>query len=334
MSVIDPDNRDLLLTLDRFAVEAERYEELADILQRRRALEDDPNLQIELDARLGTLYAGKLDQAENALDVFESVLENDPGHSQSIGELEALAERKPESAYRVNRLLETAYQRTERFHKLHDVLQRLLTVTEDKDEVFQLRLQLAEICGQKLGDAIGAYSALEAAFRERPTDMELWEKLYEAAELAQQHKAMVATCAQVVTSDSLEDADAAELSARVAKLYEEVLGQPEEAEPFHRRVLAYDPTNDNAFIALKKLLTSLERWEDLQALYRERIDQTFESATKLELLLQVCFLFEEILDKPDKAIEAYQRSWSSNRITRRRFGHWKGSISAPNGGRI
>ncbi|MBN1656341.1 MAG: tetratricopeptide repeat protein [Deltaproteobacteria bacterium] len=306
MSVIDPDNREVLLTLDRLAVEAERYEELAEILQRRRALEQDQRAQTELDARLGILYAQKLDDCENAIGVFESVLESDSGHGQAIAELEKIAEDRPQYAYRINRLLESAYRRSERFNKLHEVLQRLLKLSEDREEIEELRLQLAEISGQKLGDQIGAYAALEAAFRDRPTDSELWNRLYEAAELAQQHKALVACCAQLIASGSLQEVDAVELSARAAKLYEEVLGQPEEAEPFHRRVLASDPLNDTSFIALKKLLTSLERWEDLQTLYRERIDQTFDSATKLELLLQVCFLFEEILDAPEKAIEAYQ----------------------------
>ena len=62
-----------------------------------------------------------------------------------------------------------------------------------------------------------------------------------------------------------------------------------------------------SFLALKELYTSSERWDELQALYRKRIADTVDADDKLDLLLQLCFLFEEILDNPEQAIDAYQQ---------------------------
>ena len=49
-----------------------------------------------------------------------------------------------------------------------------------------------------------------------------------------------------------------------------------------------------------------QRWDELQLLYRNRIAETLDGDQKLELLLQVCFLFEELLDDPKLAIRSYQ----------------------------
>ncbi|MGB0679857.1 MAG: tetratricopeptide repeat protein, partial [Polyangiales bacterium] len=91
--------------------------------------------------------------------------------------------------------------------------------------------------------------------------------------------------------------------------------------------------HQGAFIALKELYTAQERWDDLQALYRNRIAQTSDPKAKEELLLQVCFLFEEILEDPQAAILAYQdvlELHPSHRSARRalerlyrRVGRWR-----------
>ncbi|MBC7171923.1 MAG: hypothetical protein H5U40_05840, partial [Polyangiaceae bacterium] len=68
----------------------------------------------------------------------------------------------------------------------------------------------------------------------------------------------------------------------------------------------FDPLSDRAFNSLQELYTNTERWDDLQALYRNRIAETLDADAKLELLLRVCFLFEELLDDPGLAIKSYQ----------------------------
>jgi tetratricopeptide (TPR) repeat protein len=166
---------------------------------------------------------------------------------------------------------------------------------------------VAEVSGSKLGDAAGAYGSLEAAFLEQPGDRELWDRLADVAERAGQQRALATAYATVVEAGDIDDQDRLELAVRAARLYDDVLGQPEEAEPFHKRILLADPLNDVSFGALKEMYTSAERWDELQALYRKRIADTVDGEDKLDLLLQLCFLFEEILDRPTQAIEAYQQ---------------------------
>ncbi|MCG8554586.1 MAG: tetratricopeptide repeat protein [Proteobacteria bacterium] len=293
--------------LDRLLVKTENWPRLAEILRRRQEIEARDGLSIEITNRLGTLLADSLDNPEAAIEEFARVLEISPGHGQSVAALEKLSESHPDWAPAARRLLERAYEHSGRYDKLAALLRRRLEVSRDEQELRELRLQLAEISGSKLGDVAGAYGALEAAFRESPSDVDLWDRLYEAAERAGQHDALASAYAAVVDSGELGRTEAAALSARVAQLYDEALGEPHAARRFHQRVLDDDPLNESAFMALKKLHTDDEEWDQLQELYRKRIEDTVDPPAKLELLLQLCFLFEEILDLPERAIEAYQQ---------------------------
>ena len=307
LSELEPTNLDVWAHLDRLASVAGRHEELAAVLERRRELSQDNNTaRVELGARLGALALEHQKDAERALTIYGEVLDIEPAHAASVAALEKLAQQREALGPRVFAILERAYERVGRFDKLAGIIKQRLLETRDETEIRRLRLRSAEISGGQLGDALGAYAALEAAFLEEPGDTSLWERVSEAAEQAGQHRALANAFARVIDHESLSEPDRVELAARTAKLYDEVLLEPHEAEPFHKRVLAHDPKDETSFAALKELYTTEERWEDLQGLYKRRIEDTVDAETKLDLLLQVCFLFEEILEQPDKAIDAYR----------------------------
>ena len=81
-------------------------------------------------------------------------------------------------------VLERAYERLGRFDKLGAIIKQRLVESRDEAEIRRLRLRSAEISGGQLGDALGAYAAIEAAFLQEPEDTSLWEKLSAAAERA------------------------------------------------------------------------------------------------------------------------------------------------------
>ncbi len=305
MLAIDPTQPAVLAALDRLSLKHERWAELADILKARVDVEDDAATRQELSWRRAAVLADKLGRPSEGLDVLAGILETAPAHAPTVVSVEKLAEAHPDLQDRAAPLLERAYETAGRFDKLLKLLSARLKTTKDESEVRRLRLRVAEVSGGKLGDEVGAYGALEAAFLDRPSDTELWDRLAEAAERAGQQKALAIAYATAIEMGGLGDADTADLSVRTAKIYDE-LGQREDAIPFHRRVLARDPLDETSFLALKEVYTTSERWDDLQVLYRKRIEDTVDSEAKLDLLLQVCFLFEEILDRPEQAIETYR----------------------------
>ena len=314
MGELDASDREVLSARDRLATELERWEELAEVLESRLDAETEPGQRVELGARLGLLRLDKLESRDAAVDAFEGVLSQEPVHGATVAALERLAEAPEEAdearralVTRVQRMLEDVYEQGSRFDKLLKVLEARLEDEKDEEEVRRLRLRLAEVSATELGDAAGAYSSLETAFFEQPDDQELWDRLAQAAETAGHQRALANAYATAIEAGELSDDARIELATRAAALYDEVLAQPDEAEPFHKRILEADPLSERSFEALKELYTGAERWDELQSLYRRRIADTTDSESKLDLLLQVCFLFEEILERPDQAIETYQQ---------------------------
>ncbi|MEO0324413.1 MAG: hypothetical protein AAF447_15740 [Myxococcota bacterium] len=305
-----PEDRDVLAALDRLALSGERWEELEDVLGARRALGDESDA---LTLRLGALRREHLGDLDGSQSAYRAVLEaREPGderYAEAVAGLEAVAaasEAGSERRLAIGRLLEPAYVATERPGRLAKVLEERLESEEDEGEKRALRLRLADLATHALGDADAAYAALEAAFLDAPEDASLAERLAEAAEAAGEHESLAQAFAAALERDSLDAASVLRLSQRVAELLDVVLARPASAEPHHRRVLVHEPRDERAFLALKELYTNDERWDELQMLYRNRIAETVDGEARLELLLQVCFLFEEILEDPELAIRSYQ----------------------------
>ncbi|MCB9626668.1 MAG: tetratricopeptide repeat protein [Sandaracinaceae bacterium] len=305
---IDPMDADSLRALDRLASAAGRWEEVSAMLERRRELAEAGSSEAgQLALRHADVLRTFLARPAEAVEAYAVALKADPGNEACVRGLEALLEADDGTlALRLGRVLEPAYTRKGEFKKVNDILERRLAAATDEEEIRTLRLRLAELAATELGDADGAYRALEAAFLDRPSDVELWDRLAGAAEQAGKHEELAVAYSTAIEAGGLGNMDVLDLSRRTADLYEIVLNRPDSAEPFHKRVLSDDPVNERSFVALKELYTNRERWDDLQALYRNRIAETIDAEQKRELLLQVCFLFEELLEDFPKAIQYYQ----------------------------
>lgn len=307
--VLDLDGSDAvaLSELDRLAEAAGRWEELVDVLMRQRSAGLTQAEEVALLLRLASTQAERLSDFDGSQQSYSEVLGLDRANERAISGLEELSAKSPERAVAIGRVLEETYVQLGRHGRLARVLRQRLDETTDETEQQELRLRIAELAATELGDMEGAYDALEAAFLGHPEDVSLWDRLAAVAEASGKQRALADAFARAIESGALSDADAADLSAQVAQIYDVVLGEPEKSEPYHRTVLMADPVHERSFQALKELFTTKERWSDLETLYATRIDSLDDPSAKLELLLQLCFLFEEIIDDPSKAIDAYRR---------------------------
>ncbi|MDB4988017.1 MAG: domain protein putative component of TonB system, partial [Myxococcaceae bacterium] len=310
LSLLRPEDRATLATLDRLLTIKNNYIELATILDARIALltdrPEDRKDKVELLLRVAKLADNELRDIERSVAALASVLELEPNEPHAVEQLELIAETHQAEALRIGRLLEPVYERTAKLDKLARVLKRRLDATKDANERRTLKLRLAEIEGT-LGDPKSAYATLESAFLDNPQNVDLWDRITHIAEKAGALEELAVAFSTAVEMAQLEPQEAAELSSRTARLYDEVLAQSERAEPFYQRVLAFDPMSEQAYEGLRELYTTRERWDELKQLYGTRIEHTLDPQLRLELLLQVCFLFEEILDDVPLAIASYQQ---------------------------
>ncbi|MBW2405269.1 MAG: hypothetical protein JRF42_16070, partial [Deltaproteobacteria bacterium] len=249
-----------------------------------------------------------LDDAPGALECYRNALTLDARNEVSIAGLEALSGEGQGVGVEAIDLLEPAYAKRGHFEKLAGLLRGRLERTEDADERRALRLRIADLSASELGDATGAYAALESAFLDDPNDLDLLDRLGGVAEAAGQHEALAKGLVLVIDAGTVQGEVEVALCRRAAELYDVALGTPEDAARLHRRVAELEPNDSVAFAALKQLYTKHEAWNDLRALYQRRIEATTDAGAKLDLLLQLCFLFEEILDEPKHAISSYERA--------------------------
>jgi len=299
---------DALRAVERLSQQLKQWDRLDAALERRlqSKVGDDDRLSIYL--QLADLRRIYLEEPARALECYRNALALDGRNEVAIAGLEALCAEGEGIGVEAIDLLEPAYAKRGHFDKLAGLLQKRLDRAEDTEERRAIRLRLADLATSELGDAAGAYAPLEAAFVDNPNDLDLLDRLGGVAEAASQHDALAKALVSVIDGGVTEPQVELALCRRVAELHDGVLGVPEDAARFHRRVLEVEPNDAVAFSALKQLYTKHEQWEDLRALYQGRIEATTDAGAKLDLLLQLCFLFEEILDAPKEAISSYEQA--------------------------
>ncbi len=304
----NPHDVDALRAVERLSQQLKQWDRLDAALERRlqSRVSDEDRLSVYLQlADLRRLY---LEDARGALECYRNALALDGRNEVAIVGLEALSAEGEGVGIEAIDLLEPAYAKRGHFDKLAGLLRKRLDDTDDADERRALRLRLADLSATELGDAAGAYRALESAFLDNPNDAELFDRLGGVADASNQHEAFAKALVTAVDGGALEQPIELALSRRVAELFDVVLGTPEPAARFHQRVLEAEPLDSVAFTALKQLYTKNEQWDRLRALYQQRIEATTDANAKLDLLLQLCFLFEEILDEPRQAIASYEEA--------------------------
>ena len=304
----NPHDVDALRAVERLSQQLKQWDRLDSALEKRlqSKVADDDRLAVYLQlADLRRLY---LEDSSGALECYRDALALDGRNQVAVGGLEAISAEGGTLFARAMDLLEPAYAKRGEFEKLAGLLRKQLDQTEDDERRRTLRLRLAELAASELGDASGAYAALESAFMDNPRDLDILGRLGGVAEAAGQHEAFAKALVLAIDVGDVDPDTETALCRRAAELHDGVLGLPEEAARFHRRVLEDNSGDATAFAALKQLYTKHEQWDDLRQLYQQRIEATTDGGAKLDLLLQLCFLFEEILDEPKHAISSYERA--------------------------
>ncbi|MBX3224301.1 MAG: hypothetical protein KF795_27550 [Labilithrix sp.] len=308
---IDPEHVVSLRALSRLLLAAGDAAGAAATLQRERDLEQgDRRVARELD--LARLFLGPLKDPREALACAKRALETaesaSDAHAQAIAlveELMPLSETRKDAAI----LLETAYAAAGQFEKQGDVLAVLIATAPSKQDRLALHLRLAAV-KQNLGDRLAAFEVLAKAALDYPSELDLWDRLAVLANKTGRTQQFVETIAQALPetgTSGLPPHVEMDLAERAATLYDENLGEIDRATPYLERILAHDAGNDRAFLRLKQILTTRERWRDLEALYERMLAATESPERRTDLLAEVAIIAEEITGDSPKAIQYYER---------------------------
>jgi tetratricopeptide (TPR) repeat protein len=294
--------------LARLLVAAGEHEAAAEIVAKHRDLSEGAD-RARREVELATLYLERLDRAEAAFDACVRALDSAPHDAEAVSLLARLLD-KPATRMNAAKVLEGEYAELGDSRREAQAIRVRLEGETDKDTRRALFFKLAEVEEKKLSSAGTAFETVLRALNELSGDLELWSRAGELAQragrptdLAEAYRMHLVTNRGAALPDEVE----IELCERAASLHDEQLGDPEGAMPYLDRVLAVDPTNTRAFNRLKQILTSAERWSELEELYEKAAKGTTDEGERIELLNEVAMIAEEIMGDPAKAIGYYER---------------------------
>jgi tetratricopeptide (TPR) repeat protein len=236
---IDPKHTGALAELGDALWERGDWKALEDVLERHRAVEEEPARRLELDLSLAELYEAKLGDPERALAAYQAVLAAEPGHREARDALERLLARQ------------------ERWLDLAEVYGRGGPSRAP---------ELARLWETRLGDPAKAIAAWVRALEADRLSVEAaraLDRLYVDAQATSfggpsQRWDLVAEAYGAQAAAAADAARKAELSRALGRVLEEELGEPDRAIEAYTEVLAHVPDDPEAQAAFRRLLAKTD----------------------------------------------------------------------------
>lgn len=274
--------------LERLLLKREAYEDLVALHEEEVELTTDTELRIFLLGRIGQLAEEKLGDRLRAKNAMTRLLELSPRHLGAIRALSRIAELDGNDS-ELLRLLELEAE-----------------ATDDQAEVLALMHRRARLLVDRLDDSAAARDVLDQILTLNPTYLPALRSLgrIHASEGRWQELLDMHQRELEVTRSPRHRVD---LLFRIAQLREERLEDLDSAVAAYESLLEIDENNLPASRALSDLYArrgEVEKLADLRLAEVERIESPREQAATL---LEVAELFDERLDRGDKAAELYQR---------------------------
>ncbi|HMJ13870.1 MAG TPA: hypothetical protein VK524_20775, partial [Polyangiaceae bacterium] len=306
---IDASDENALSALPRLLLGAQDAQGAARVIEQHRdQLEGEERAEREIE--LAELYLSRLERPKDALSSAINALGVKPADPRAMGVLERLLEY-PELRSRAARTLAEQYATGGEARREAQALTVMLEQAGEREQRRELYARLADVHEQKLGASGTALEVVLRALGEYPDELSLWDRA-EGLAAAAGRPTDLAEAFRDALRQELPKSLEADLCERAAQLHDDRLGDPLGAAPYLERVLTLDPSNERAFLRLKDILTAAERWGELEALYDRASNATDDPDRRIEMLVEVALICEEIIEDPDKATRYYERILKSD----------------------
>jgi tetratricopeptide (TPR) repeat protein len=303
---IDPEDLRSIDALVKLYLGLSRWEELLGVYSRKADLVIDTEEKKLIFYQVGAVYERELSDVARAIDTYQRVLELDPDDLTALGRLDIL------------------YQTAANWEELLSVLTHEAELTADPAEAVSYQYRIAELYEKHLEDverAVELYRDILGIQPDHGPTLEALEgikngsraPLAAAGVLEPVYDAMgewerLISVLEVQVRFTDDPYTKVELLHRVARLYEENLGNHEKAFETYSRAVAAESQNEESLGSLERLAMLIERWPQVAALYDAELDKLGEEPERLvELGLRVAQVYEVQLEDVDSAVARYRR---------------------------
>ncbi|HUH03152.1 MAG TPA: tetratricopeptide repeat protein, partial [Kofleriaceae bacterium] len=271
----------------------QRWAELADIIKAHVERETATATKIDLYLALGDLCETQLASTSRAIEAYQAAADLDDQVDDVLVALERL------------------YKRDERWGKLAHVLEQRAELFEhagDNQRASAVRRELATLRADKLGDLEGAIVKYERALETDDHDtaaLKALEDLYEKSGRTEDYLHTLTRLSEVAP-----EGDRAAVLRRLGGELEERDGGLPRAIACFERVLELEPSAEDAYRTLERLLAADAQWYELVACLERHIAVIKAPPARVALYLRMAEVYEKNLDDPHRAIEGYLNALS------------------------
>ncbi len=288
---VDDHDANALAALDRIYTEHGAYRALAQVLRKRIDGSNNSSELVDLHFRLGTVLDHRLGRTEEAIDVFNKLLDDqDSEHAETIQALEGI------------------YANLERWPELFATFEKELSIALGDSQQADVFARMAKLSSNRLCDsekAIGLWQRVLDLRGEDPEALNALGDIY----AAQGNWRDLVDVLEREAAVAEDDAFRVQVYSDLARVWYEKLERERNAIENWERVLDIDPGNTYALFSIaeihREVGQSRERADTLQRI----IDvgaATLEDADLVTVYMQLGHIYGSELRQPGDAVDAYQ----------------------------
>lgn len=283
---LEPNARDAYRSLDRLYRASQRWDEAVRLLERQISTVTEAKDRVELWASLGRLQEQELQDPHRAIEAYQNAIDITPDHKDSLTALARL------------------YKRVESWDKAVATLGKLAEAAGPRGA--DLWHDAAMILSRQLDDAAEADKAWNKALALDAGHLPSILAMIEQAKRNQDY-ARAAHLMIDAEHHSHDRQQKVQLLFDAARLWADVLEQPDKAADLYARVLALDPEHVEAGLRAVERWIARENWDEAEPVLEmlaRKVDpeDTIEKARRHALLGKVA----EALGHGDKAAKHYR----------------------------
>ncbi len=299
------DDERAIESLDRIYQQQGMWPELSELLETKILMAASDDDRVALMMRRAAILEEMLDSVGEAVAVYREVLATQPGHPAAVQNLERIFGQGT-MPLEISEVLSGIYEDDEQWAKLLELKSRLLEHLPDDESRISTLKDGAMVALEKVGDPELAIQWYGRAYVLDPRDEWLGEELERLARLTAAWTSLVEVYLQ-----AYERIDEVSLKWQVllklAKIFEDELGDRERAEQAYEGVLQLDENQRTALAALDRIYQSQGRWADLAGLLEREIRLEDDPDEEVALTFRLAQLYEHQLGDLDLAVERYRK---------------------------
>ena len=313
---VEAENQSAVRSLDRLYVQTERWAELAAILAVEAEIGQTPDEILEFKYRLGQVQEKRLGNLDLAISAYRDVLNAAPEHQTTLEALEALFAAGTKQV-EIAEILEPLYRQSSEWEKLSRVYEAQLAHVppvkpEDgglggEEDRLQAYYRIAELHEERLGDPVQTLATYIRALKEYPLDEKSGEEAPRLANGIDQGFDTLANAYADIVSLHADPGVQKVIGRRLARTYEEQLGDVVRAEQTYTYVLSVDAQDTEALANLDRIYAASENWQALAQILEMRVKAPAEEVELVDFYARLGDVYETHLADIPSATSSYRK---------------------------